>query len=260
MQIDPSVLKALPQQQHDSFIRNANEIVIESFIYTGDRDYLTARFAFFQKQSHLFLWSAAQALEKYLKANILLLGCGAIKRIHQHTKLAKTLKEAHAERLEIDTTMPDGWAEQGAAHWLELNVDGFLQRIETQGSPDVRYDQVQLEVHLQDLVLLDRLAFRLRHELIDESVESCSLVGEQLKQCFFDLNHPFAPEGFEHPPLTGLLLCHTSVSKLEAAVRGCYGHENLYQHWACNSMDIKQKDLQRLMKPCREWKEGQPND
>lgn len=259
MHIDASVLSGLPHEQHDRFVRNANEIVIESFIFTGDRDYLTARFAFFQKQSHLFLWSAAQALEKYIKANILLLGSGAIKRIHKHTELAKTLRETHAERLQIDTAMPDGWADQGVALWPTVDADGFLQRVEAQGSPDVRYDQVQLEVHLQDLVLLDRMAFSLRHLLVAEPVESCRLVGEQLTQCFFDLNYSFAPEGFEHPPLTGLRLCHASVSKLEAAVRGCYGHANLYQQWACKSMDMKSKDMERLKKPAKEW-EGLPND
>lgn len=259
MQFDPSVLEVLPRDQRDRFIGNANEIVIESFIFTGDRDYLTARFAFFQKQSHLFLWSTAQALEKYLKANILLLGCGVIKRIHHHTKLAKTLRETHAERLEIDTTMPDGWAEQGVTLWPNVDIDGFLQRIETLGSPDVRYDQVQLEVHLQDLVLLDRLAFRLRHLLVSEPVESCRLVGQQLKQCFFDLNHSFAPEGFEHPPLMRLRLCHMSVSTLEAAVNGCYGHADVYKRWACESMDMNQKYIERLMKPAKDLG-GQTND
>uniref|UniRef100_A0ABX1N296 HEPN domain-containing protein n=1 Tax=Aromatoleum buckelii TaxID=200254 RepID=A0ABX1N296_9RHOO len=173
MKIDPSVLNALPHEQRDRFVLNANEIIIESFIFTGDRDYLTARFAFFQRQSHLFLWSAAQALEKYLKANILLLGSGSVRRIHQHTKLAKNLKETNPERLEIDTTIPGGWAEQGVADWPRIDVDGYLQRIETLGSPDVRYDQVQLELHLRDLLLLDRLAFRLRQRLIAEPVESC---------------------------------------------------------------------------------------
>ena len=248
MKLDPSILNALPHDQHDRFIRNANEIVIESFIFTGDRDYLTARFAFFQKQSHLFLWSTAQALEKYIKANILLLGSGAIKRTHAHTQLAERLRETHPERLEIDTAIPNGWAKQGVAHWPDLDVDGFLQRIETLGSPDVRYDQVQLEVHLQDLVLLDRLAFRLRHLLVSESVESCRLVGEQLKRNFYDLNYPFAPAELSHPSLVGLTLHHCSVSKMEVALKGVFGYGNLYKEWALKSMKLTEKDIHRLLK------------
>lgn len=249
MKIEPSILNLLPNEEKDNFIHNANKIVIESFIFTADRDYLTARFALFQKQSHLFLWSAAQALEKYLKANILLLGCGEIKRIHEHTKLAKTLRETHPERLEIDTTIPNGWVEQGVVLWPNVDVDGFLQRIETQGSPDVRYDQVQLEVHLQDLVLLDRMAFRLRHALlVNESVESCHLVGKQLKQCFFDLNYSFAPANFEHPSLMRLTCFHTSVSKLKMALKGNLGYADVYRDWASKSMGLKEQDIQRLLK------------
>lgn len=112
MKIDPSILCRVPHGEHERFERYAAKIVCESFIFTGDRDYLTARFAFFQRQSHLFLWSAAQALEKYLKANILLLGDGVIKRIHEHTKLADQLRLVHPNRLEIDLTIPHGWAEQ----------------------------------------------------------------------------------------------------------------------------------------------------
>ena len=249
MQIDPSILSALPCEQHDRFVRNANEIVIESFIFTGDRDYLTARFAFFQKQTHLFLWSAAQALEKYLKANILLLGGGAIRRIHEHTKLAKALRATHPERLEIDTTIPNGWAEQGVVLWPDVDVDGFLLRIETLGSPDVRYDQIRLEAHLQDLVFLDRLACCLRRNLVAERVEDCRLVGDQLKKCFLDLNYSFAPAGFEHRPLVGLTLSHASVTTLEAAVNGCFGYANVYQDWARRSMGMSPKDIPGLMKP-----------
>ena len=129
MKINHSILNHLPPEQHDRFVRNANEIVIESFVLTGDRDYLTARFAFFQKQSHLFLWSAAQALEKYIKANILLLGGGVIQRTHHHTKLAKTLRETHADRLEIDTAVPDGWAQQGVALCIPLHTSHRLAKL-----------------------------------------------------------------------------------------------------------------------------------
>lgn len=246
MKIDSSVLIALPQEHCERFERYATEIVCESFIFTADRDYLTARFAFFQKQSHLFLWSAAQAIEKYLKANILLLGSGCIKRTHRHTNLANALRKSHPNRLNIDLAIPSGWPAQGVTYWPSLNVDGFLERIEALGSPDVRYDQVQLDVHLQDLVLLDRLAFSMRDQLITETVQDCRLVGDQLKTCFLDLNYSFAPADCVHPSLMGLRLFHTSVSTLEAALKDCYGHADLYGVWAQKSMGLKPEDIGRL--------------
>jgi hypothetical protein len=246
MKIDSSVLNMLPQEQRERFEGHASEVVCESFIFTADRDYLTARFAYFQKQSHLFLWSAAQAIEKYLKANILLLGSGRIKRVHHHTNLANTLRESLPNRLNIDLAIPNGWSEQGVADWPSLNVDGFLKRLETLGSPDVRYDQVKLDVHLQDIVFLDRLAFSLRDRLVVESVQDCQLVGEQLKNCFFDLNYSFAPADYGHPSLVGLQLSHSSVTTLEAALNGCYGRADVYSVWAQNSMALYPKDIERL--------------
>ena len=246
MNINLLTINALSEEQRDRFERNVTEIVCESFIFTGDRDYLTARFAFFQQQFHLFLWSAAQAIEKYLKANILLLGNGSIKKTHHLTKLAKTLSASLANRLNIDLAIPNGWPEQGVAHWPSLNVDGFLKRIEELGSPDVRYDQVPLDVHLQDLVLLDRLAFSLRDRLVTEAVQDCRLVGEQLKSCFLDLNYSFAPAGYLHPSLLGLRLCYASVSTLEAALKGLHGHASLYADWAKENMGLQPGDIAKI--------------
>ena len=246
MKIDLPVLNALPPEQRERFERYATEIVCESFIFTADRDYLTARFAFFQKQSHLFLWSAAQAIEKYLKANILLLGVGNVTRTHRHTTLAKTLRQSQAPRLNIDLAVPNGWPEQGVVHWPGLTVYDFLVRLEALGSPNVRYDQVTLDVHLQDLVFLDRLAFSLRDRLVAENVLDCKLVGEQLKSCFWDLNYSFAPVDYGHPSLKGLRLFHTSVTTLEAALKGCYGNVNLFGAWAQKSMGLTVQDIEKL--------------
>ena len=246
MKINSLILNLLPLEQRERFERYTTEVVVESFIFTADRDYLTARFAFFQKQSHVFLWSAAQAIEKYLKANILLIGSGSIKRTHHQTTLANLLRESHPNRLDIELEIPNGWSEQGVTYWSSLSVDGFLERIEALGSPDVRYDQVQLDVQLQDLVLLDRLAFSLRDRLIAEAVQDCRLVGDQLKSCFLDLNYSFAPADYAHPSLVGMRLFHTSVSTLEAALKNCYGHANVYSVWAQKSMGLKPEDIGRL--------------
>lgn len=246
MKISSSILILSPLEERERFERVAKEIVCESFVFTGDRDYITARFAFFQKQPHLFMWSAAQALEKYLKANILLLGSEAVSKVHKHSSLGGDLKKIDPERLHIELDMPSDWAELGITFWRKQDVDKFLKRIDQLGAPDVRYDQTQLEVNLQDLVFLDRLAFRLRHDLIHEQVEDCKYVGEQLKRCFFDLNYSFAPAEHQHPGLLGLLSFKAIVPALEAALKGAYGHAAIYQEWAKQSLKLNEKQIARL--------------
>lgn len=247
MKIYPSILRRLPNEEHALFERHATEIVCESFIFTGDRDYLTARFAFFQRHPHLFLWSAAQALENYLRANILVFGSGVATNTQGHENLGNELRRIRPERLNIELGMPPGWAEQGVVHWHDLNAHGFLQRLEKLASPALRHEQFPLEIHLQDLVLLDRLVFSLREQLVDENVVNCKLVGEEFKQCFFDLNYPFCPSGQKHPHLTEVRPLHTTVTTLEDAVKGAYGHGAVYQAWAQQSMRMKPKYLQRIL-------------
>lgn len=240
-------VKRLPPEQQERFAGITAEIVCESFVFSGDRDYLTARFAFFQKQSHLFFWAASQAVEKYLKANTILLKQEPISRNHRLNALFNGLKESHPERTEFHLKAPDEWAEQGLTYWPQVSAGEFLNRLERIGAPDVRYDQVKLEETIQDLVLLDRLAFSLRADLIHESVQACQHVGQHLLDCFLDLNYPFAPVNYSHPSLEGITLVHHSVSTLEAALNGCYGHASLFEEWAIHYLALSPGTLGRLL-------------
>jgi hypothetical protein len=49
-------------------------LVEEIFINTADEDYVMARWCFLNRLSRHFFWNAAQSLEKYLKAALLLNG------------------------------------------------------------------------------------------------------------------------------------------------------------------------------------------
>lgn len=247
MSFDRKKLQYFSSAERDRFERTTNEILIESFIFTADRDYLTARFAFFQKQSHLFLWSAAQAIEKYLKANISLLAGKPITTTHSLKNLASELRESHPERLDFLLTIPDGWSELGVTGWPELGVDEFLGRLEECGSPDVRYDQVRLAIRLQYLVYLDRLIFSLRDRIITESVVESERISDLLRKCFFDFNVAFAPPGYSHPEMNGITLHHATTSTLEAALNGVYGHSTLYREWAETVLHLPSKKIARLL-------------
>lgn len=239
MKIKESILKKIYHEDHKKFKEKTTEIVCESFIFTGDRDYITARFAFFQNQSHLFLWSSAQALEKYMKAHILLLGKGSIAKTHDLNKLSK---EVSSDFLDFDLSIPDLFSQNGIDNWPAIDREGFLKRITENGAPDVRYDQIKLDVHLQDLVFLDRLAFKLRHNLVRENVIECKTVGNTLKDCFFNLNFPFSSKDHKHPELNGLCYFHSTVTTLEAALNGNYGHKDIYEEWAKDSMGMRSVD------------------
>jgi len=135
MRIDIPMLVRLPSDQRQRFESVASRIVAETFVFTADLDYLTARFSFFEKQNHLFLWSAAQAVEKYLKANVLLLGIGRVQKSHKLKGMVQSIRAKHPERLTVDTSIPVGWDEQGVGSWPAVHIDDFISHLETWGSP-----------------------------------------------------------------------------------------------------------------------------
>jgi len=253
-------LKNLSPEQQASFKGATTKIVCESFVLTGDRDYLTARFAFFQKQPHLFLWSASQAIEKYLKANIILFKKEKISRNHKLRTLFSSLEKSYPDRIILQLTVPRDLSEQGVTYWPEITTEDFLLRLEKIGSPDVRYNQIKLEDTLQDLVLLDRMAFSLRAGLINEPVQACRNVGRQISNCFLDFNYPFAPADHPHPSVEGITLVHHSVSTLEAALNGCYGNASLYKEWAIQHLALSPGTLDRLLKSTTPAPRGGPHD
>ena len=54
-----------------------NNVVTQMFVDTADQNYLIARWAYHRGLFLDFFWNACQALEKYLKASLLLNGKSA---------------------------------------------------------------------------------------------------------------------------------------------------------------------------------------
>lgn len=66
--------QALPEEFKISAECNIVDVIYESFVVTADQDYLTARLLAKSGLYRAFYWAAAQTIEKYLKAFLLLRG------------------------------------------------------------------------------------------------------------------------------------------------------------------------------------------
>jgi hypothetical protein len=61
-----------------------------------------------------------------------------------------------------------------------------------------------------------------------------------------NLNFSYAPADYDHPSLANLRVFHTSVTTLEAALKGCYGHPGLFGVWVKKSMGLKDLVVEKL--------------
>ena len=145
-----------------------SRIVNGLFVDTADDNYITARWCFFERLNVDYFWLGVHALEKYMKAVLLLNGCSSrsyrhegkcqsfghdIVVLHEHVKsFASDLLPGNLEQpdaLQID-------------HWRDETPEAFVHRLYRSGNADNRYQIFGFVQRPEDLFKLDAMVFALR--------------------------------------------------------------------------------------------------
>jgi hypothetical protein len=149
-------------------------LIREMFLDTADQNYIGARAAFFERRDHDFWWLTLHAVEKYLKAALLMNGASASKPTHNIQTLLGRLKKIDP-RLEPPPFVRPKFA--GAAGWLEVINDDFVQKLNVYGSPANRYAMFSYVIADIDIFRADHLVYwARRHALVFKTDTS----GEQI--------------------------------------------------------------------------------
>ena len=93
--------KRMPEYIQSSAECNVVDVIYESFVVTGDQDYLMSRLLAQKGLPRGFYWAAAQAIEKYLKAFLLMNG-ESVKEFNAHP-----INELFKVASRIDTSLAD---------------------------------------------------------------------------------------------------------------------------------------------------------
>ncbi len=193
--------KRLPEYIQSSAECNAVNVIYDSFVVPGDQDYLMSRLLAQKGLPRGFYWAAAQAIEKYLKAFLLMNG-ESVKKFKAHP--IKALFEAASK---IDTSianfdiLPHQNIQIDASvlsHLKTFNTTGFIDDIEKHGSADNRYNTYGVKYNTGHLCAMDSLSFKLRRKIgvipISESFKGLS---PDLIQVF-EKNNPWFQAGENH--------------------------------------------------------------
>lgn len=130
----------------------------------ADEDYLVARIAARHSLHFQFCWSSQQALEKYLKA-ILLLNNEPIKGSHKLTDFINKACDISGDLLPYIICPPNSHPTSTNAlfaHKPFEPVYEYIQRVEQYGDPNNRYRTFSIRVDGYDLNKLDQMVFLLR--------------------------------------------------------------------------------------------------
>ena len=144
-------------------------IVRELFVDTADDNYIAARWCFVEGLNIDWFWLAVHALEKYMKAALLLNGLSAKDyrdaagktRAYGHdiAALHEQVRSFASDLLPNELAKPEQLA---LDHWSNETPEAFLHRFYSNGNADNRYQIFGFVQHSEDLFKLDSMVFALR--------------------------------------------------------------------------------------------------
>lgn len=124
---------------------------------------MLARLCLIQGLDREFFWKSAQALEKVLKAGMLLNGASTQKLGHDLPKIWKKYKEALADYAPKVMQKP---ALLSREIWRDETIEHFLKWVSEAGHPDMRYGLRTYDFQGDELFKLDVLYADLRRRVI----------------------------------------------------------------------------------------------
>ncbi|MBB1485125.1 HEPN domain-containing protein [Oceanospirillum sediminis] len=254
----------------------AKDVITEFFIETAIEDYASARLLLQNKMFRQFYWNAAQALEKTLKA-ILLLNYQKLVELNDKGKqtggLGHDLSELYSvaknfvkegevqvfrpgEKLSLILSEP----KYKSAHWTEITLDEFLRRVGYFGDPNNRYGTYGFEYKPSDLFILDQVMYCLAscvpHELMSTKVIQEKLIsntGFDLNSFYYH-NYAYQPANYKNDKLMVI------YSSAQTKLRKHLGPDNpkseedkyLCEQWLLSHIRINKRTLDnaKLAKHC----------
>jgi HEPN domain-containing protein len=180
-------------------------VIYESFVISGDEDYLTARLLAQKGLHRAFYWAAAQSIEKYLKA-LLLLNGNSVANIKGHS-----IEELFNKAVRLDeglksvsfTPHNNLKINKECTELIEVfTLDKFIKNIDKHGCADNRYNSFGVEFDTWTLFALDNFLYYLRSKLgVPNIFKSFDNIDISLVNIFKDNNPLFCENEF----------CHTEI-------------------------------------------------
>jgi len=195
--------KRMPEHIQSKAECSAVDVIYESFVVPGDQDYLMSRLLAQKGLPRGFYWAAAQAIEKYLKA-FLLMNDEGVKKFKAHP-----IKELFKAASRIDTSFADLsilphhsiQVDHSVSHHLKrFTIQDFIDELEKHGSADNRYNTIGVEYNTGHLCAMDSLSFQVRRKIGAIPInESFNKLSPDLITTFEKLN-PWFQTGIDHAP------------------------------------------------------------
>ncbi len=244
----PSFEKYPPRQQ--AMVRSKIlDIINETFVFPADSDYINARFLSLHHIHRPFFWPALQALEKYLKANLLHHGVPVKGRGFGHNLVSMAaMLEKHDNVLKDLILVPDKMHDElvELSLWGSTDVNDFLRSMNQFGDTSNRYNYYGSSYEASYLLKLDQVVYALRTNVVGNEVLYDLRKRDSLNYYAYEQNVCFAPKSYQHQSIYGKFGISMSVPSIEAALKGIYGHSHVFERWLKENIQIKDTEIEKI--------------
>jgi hypothetical protein len=190
------------------FEASRRDIIRRTFLATADATYVTARWQFFNKLNFEFLWNASHAVEKYLKAALLMNNVKVRDLKHDIHMAFERAQENFGTDL-LPTDFPSALTARishivSGDQLQRLRHDGakaYVRNLNQQGGVEARYAMRGHVIPTTDLYCLDLTAFLIRRlvenlqlpnkaDELQQSPEVCPTKDSLLENIYAKDDHP----------------------------------------------------------------------
>jgi|APSaa5957512622_1039677.scaffolds.fasta_scaffold46243_2 hypothetical protein len=235
----PDLPESLEKNERYRIAVKLKNIIEETFILTADDDYINARFLAISGMHRAFYWAAAQAVEKYLKANLLYRNKSVKDYNHKIQEMVQELKRHDPNFSKLTLTPPKKLKEVEENNlWGSSSLGNFIEHVSQFGSPDNRYDHFGANYEAAHIFKLDILVYYLRKCVSNLELLKDTPVKKKHSHYAFDNNYCFAPSGYKHSPIYEILSFRLRVPTIEMALKKCYGNYSVYKKWLEENLKI----------------------
>ncbi len=161
-----------------------HSLVCELFVRTVDENYVTARWCAINHFNTDFLWLSVHALEKYLKAVLLLNGKSSKnsqtdgnRYSHDIVRLYADVKILAGQLLPSNLVKPSNLDDR---FWTDQTPEQFIEHLLENGNANNRYLTYGYIAPSEDIHMLDTMVFKIRRLICD--LDECAFPNEQPDQ------------------------------------------------------------------------------
>ncbi|MBU1183360.1 MAG: hypothetical protein KKE00_09015 [Proteobacteria bacterium] len=242
-------IERLTLDQQQKVQQRIASVIIDTFVYPADIDYINARYMGLNHQHRPFFWPVLQAIEKYLKANFLFYGIPVKGKSFRHNicKMASNLKshDAVLENLSL-APMGEHVELERLNLWGSRDPMEFINSIEKYGNSSNWYNFFGSKYEASYLPKLDQIVDALRSKCIGNKTLCGTGKNEAFDYAAYEQNFCFAPDSYKQGSFYSKFSLGETVPSIEAALKGLYGHANIYRQWLLDNIQITQEELDEI--------------